>query len=70
MERYKAHTREPRNLLNMKVGIVSIITGILRDVSKSLESRLDKLEIRGRFQIIHKTAFAGVCKESEYDPGD
>ena len=40
-------TKELKKLWNMKVTVIRIFVGILGTVDKSLERRLDELEIRG-----------------------
>ena len=40
----------------MKVKVLPIVVGALRTIPKSLEDRLNKLEIRGRIKTIQTTA--------------
>ena len=50
---------------NMRVKVIPIVVGTLGTVSKSLEDRLEELEISGRIETIQTTALlrsAGILR--------
>ena len=48
--------RAEKELWNMKVMVILIVVGALEMLLKSLEKRLEELEIRGRIKTIQTTA--------------
>ena len=45
-----------KKLWNMRVKVIPIVVGALGTIPKSLEKRLEDLEIRGRIETIQTTA--------------
>ena len=56
IDKYLDLARERKNLWNMKVMVMPIVTGALGTVTEGLVQRLKDLEIRGRMETIQTTA--------------
>ena len=67
---YLDFTREQRNLVNMRLTVIPIVTGMLGRVLNGLESGLKEFEIAGRIDIIQTTALLKIGQNIEKSPSD
>ena len=55
-DNYLYIAREPKNLWNMKVEMISNVIGAFKTVTNGLIMGLEDLEVRGRMETIQTTA--------------
>ena len=66
-DKYQYFAKELRKLWNMSVTVIPTVISVLGTILKGLESGLEELKIRGRFETIQTAA---LLRSTEKNPGD